>query len=55
MSGARRECVVGRKAVIHEMREARVTIQLRQLEVRTGDFLNGTRSPRPLVTNLNVF
>ena len=34
---------LGRSATDPRVREARVTLQLRQLETRTGDFINGTQ------------
>lgn len=55
MSGRVVSAVMGRRAADPRVREARVTIQLRQLEVRTGDFINGTQVTEVTTDELNDF
>jgi hypothetical protein len=43
MSGRVLSAIIGRNSSDPRIREARVTLQLRQLEVRSGDFVNGTQ------------
>jgi len=54
-SGRVVSAVLGRKATEPRVREARVTLQLRQLEVRTGDFINGTQVTEVTADELNDF
>jgi hypothetical protein len=54
-SGRVVSAVLGRKATDPRVRETRVTVQLRQLEVRTGDFINGTQVTEVTNDELNDF
>jgi hypothetical protein len=55
MSGRVVSAVLGRSAADPRVRETRVTLQLRQLEVRTGDFINGTQVTEVTRDELNDF
>ncbi|HEX8235897.1 MAG TPA: hypothetical protein VF600_08070 [Abditibacteriaceae bacterium] len=55
MSGRVVTAVLGRSARDPRVRETRVTLQLRQLEVRTGDFINGTQVTEVTADELNDF
>jgi hypothetical protein len=52
-SGRIVSALLGRQAADTRVRISRVTIQLRQLEVRTGDFINGTQVTESTVDELN--
>jgi hypothetical protein len=54
-SGRVVSAVLGRRAADARVRGASVTIQLRQLEVRSGDFINGTQVTETTTDELNDF